>query len=141
MSKLLITILLLMCFMARSSANIHAAVTGVQLTKAIEYFQSGKYHEALLLFLRLDNAYKLNPRFQGYIGVCYFNEGNTRKPLQSLAGYIPSCSCLHHMKEQFIYIVWLKVIFYSDIIKKPYHYSKVIACCVITTRRAMPCFG
>lgn len=39
-----------MCFMTRSSANIHADATGVQLTKAIEYFQSGKYYEALLLF-------------------------------------------------------------------------------------------
>ena len=29
------------------------------LGKAIEYFQSGKFHEALLLFDKLDNRYKL----------------------------------------------------------------------------------
>ena len=43
-----------------------------RLDMAIAYFQSGKYHEALLLFERLDKEYALNPRFQGFMGVCYY---------------------------------------------------------------------
>ena len=42
------------------------------LGKAIEYFQSGKFHEALLLFDKLDNRYKLNPRFRAFLAVCYY---------------------------------------------------------------------
>ena len=45
-----------------------------KLGMAIEYFQSAKYHEALLILNKLDNKYKLNPRFKAYMGVCYFYE-------------------------------------------------------------------
>jgi len=53
------------------SAQISASE---QLGMAIEYFQSQKYHEALLLFQRLDKQYQLNPRYRAYIGVCYYYE-------------------------------------------------------------------
>lgn len=43
-----------------------------KLNKAIEYFQSGKYHESLLLFEKLDDKYQLNIRFRAYKGVCYY---------------------------------------------------------------------
>ena len=45
-----------------------------RLDMAIAYFQSGKYHEALLLFEKLDKEYALNPRFHAYMGVCYYSE-------------------------------------------------------------------
>ncbi len=45
-----------------------------RLGMALEYFQSGKYHEAILLFGKLDKGYRLNPRFKAYMGVCYFYE-------------------------------------------------------------------
>lgn len=45
-----------------------------RLTMALEYFQSGKYHEALLLFEKLDKEYALNPRYHAYMGVCYYYE-------------------------------------------------------------------
>lgn len=51
---------------------------------AIEYFQSGKYHEALLLFQRLDKQYRLNPRFRAYIGVCYYYEWDYKRCCQYL---------------------------------------------------------
>ena len=44
------------------------------LGMALDYFQSGKYHEAILLFGKLDKGYRLNPRFKAYMGVCYFYE-------------------------------------------------------------------
>ena len=42
-----------------------------QLGRAIEYFSSGKYHEALLIFQKLDKAYDLNPRFKAYMFYYY----------------------------------------------------------------------
>jgi len=45
-----------------------------RLTMALEYFQSAKYHEALLLFEKLDKEYALNPRYHAYMGVCYYYE-------------------------------------------------------------------
>lgn len=50
-----------------------------QLGMALEYFQSGKYHESLLIFQRLDKKYKLNPRFRAYIGLCYYYEWDYKK--------------------------------------------------------------
>lgn len=46
----------------------------IELGKALEYFTSGKYHESLLIFQRLDKEYDLNPRFRAYIGLCYYYE-------------------------------------------------------------------
>ena len=45
-----------------------------ELGKALEYFTSAKYHEALLIFQRLDKEYKLNERFKAYIGLCYYHD-------------------------------------------------------------------
>lgn len=45
-----------------------------KLGMAVEYFQSGKYHEALLLFRDLDGRYRLNPRLEAYMGVCCYYE-------------------------------------------------------------------
>lgn len=58
-----------------------------KLGMAIDYFQSGKYHEALLLFNKLDKKYTLNPRLTAYIGVCYYYDGdykNASKYLDSV---------------------------------------------------------
>lgn len=45
-----------------------------RLSIAIDYFQGGKYHEALLILQQLDKLYELNPRVKAYLGVCYFKE-------------------------------------------------------------------
>ncbi|MBO4606631.1 MAG: tetratricopeptide repeat protein [Prevotella sp.] len=45
-----------------------------RLGMALEYFRSAKYHEALLIFEKLDRQYHLNPRFHAYMGVCYYYE-------------------------------------------------------------------
>ena len=45
-----------------------------RLGMAIDYFQSGKYHEALLIFEQLDEQYELNPRYHAYMGICYYHE-------------------------------------------------------------------
>lgn len=60
-----------------------------RLGMAIEYFQSGKYHEALLIFQDLDRKYKLSPRFRGYIGVCYYYEWNYEEACKYLDAMLP----------------------------------------------------
>lgn len=60
-----------------------------QLGKAIEYFQSGKFHEALLLFDKLDHRYKLNPRFRAFLAVCYYYDWNDEKVCEYLDSIIP----------------------------------------------------
>lgn len=59
------------------------------LGKALEYFTSQKYHEALLIFQRLDKAYQLNPRFKAYIGLCYYNEWDYEMAAKYLDNAIP----------------------------------------------------
>ena len=59
------------------------------LGKALDYFTSQKYHEALLIFRRLDKDYQLNPRFKAYIGLCYFNEWDYEMAAKYLDNAIP----------------------------------------------------
>lgn len=57
-----------------------------QLGKAIDYFNSGKYHEALLIFEDLDARYSLNSRFRAYMGLCYYYEWDYEKACEYLNG-------------------------------------------------------
>ena len=45
-----------------------------RLERAIQYFQSGKFHEALLLFVPLSKKYTLSKRTIAYMGVCSYYE-------------------------------------------------------------------
>lgn len=65
-----------------------------KLGMALEYFTSGKYHEALLLFRKLDKDYKLNARFRAYIGVCYYYEWEYEKAVEYLDDTIPLLDAL-----------------------------------------------
>lgn len=60
-----------------------------RLGMAIEYFQSGKYHEALLLLQKLDKEYHLNPRFRAYLGVCYYYEWDFKNACKYLDMMLP----------------------------------------------------
>lgn len=46
------------------------------LTKATEYFQGSKYHEAVLCFEKLQKKYTLTPRYLAYLGFSYYKEGD-----------------------------------------------------------------
>lgn len=83
------------------SLAMQTAVGGIQrdavpdtrmLGKAVDYFASGKYHEALTLFVKLDKKYKLNPRFMAYIGICYYHEQEYAQACRYLDTSIPSLS-------------------------------------------------
>lgn len=60
-----------------------------ELGMALEYFQSEKYHESLLLFQKLDKRYKLNPRFRAYIGLCYYYEWDYKKSVKYFDAVLP----------------------------------------------------
>ncbi len=60
-----------------------------RLGRAIDYFQSGKYHEALLLFEELDEEYDLNPRYHAYMGICYYHEWSYPEACKYLDEAIP----------------------------------------------------
>lgn len=60
-----------------------------QLGRAIEYFQTAKYHECMLILARLDSVYTINPRFRAFLGVCYYYEGQYAKAAEYLEATIP----------------------------------------------------
>ena len=86
--------LLLTLFLALPVSAQQKHADTEKLGMALEYFASGKYHEALLLFQRLDKAYKLNARFRAYIGLCYYHEWEYDKACQYLDELIPQLSAL-----------------------------------------------
>jgi len=74
-----------------------------QLGMALEYFNSGKYHEALLKFERLEKQYRLNPRFHAYMGVCYYYEWQYDKAVRQLEEAIPQLTAFAPHERSFYY--------------------------------------
>lgn len=75
-----------------------------QLGMALEYFQSGKYHESLLLFQSLDKRYKLNARFKAYIGLCYYYEWAYKEAVKYFDKAIPQLGGLSpHERSVYYY--------------------------------------
>ena len=66
----------------------------VLLDKAVAYFNSEKYHEALLIFQQLDKRYKLNDRFRAYTGLCYYNEWEYKSATKYLDEVTPRLTML-----------------------------------------------
>lgn len=60
-----------------------------QLAIALDYFQGGKYHEALMIFSRLDSLYTLNPRIRAYTGLCYFYDNDFGQAARILDDALP----------------------------------------------------
>lgn len=65
-----------------------------RLGMALDYFKSGKYHESLLLFEKLDKTYKLNPRFHAYMGLCYYHEWDYEQALKQFGKSLPQLDAL-----------------------------------------------
>lgn len=85
--KLIITLLL--CLTTSIPAFAQKSKDAEELGKALEYFTSAKYHEALLIFQRLDKEYKLNERFKAYIGLCYYHDWDYEAAVKYLEGVMP----------------------------------------------------
>lgn len=74
-----------------------------ELGKALEYFSSGKYHESLLIFEKLDERYRLNPRYLAYIGVCHYYEWNYEKAISYFDKAIPHLDNFSPQERSFYY--------------------------------------
>lgn len=72
------------------------------LGKAVEYYQGGKYHEAVLAFEKLQKSYRLNPRFKAYLGYSYYKEGEYENAIQYLSDAIPELES-YSPKERAVY--------------------------------------
>mgnify|MGYP002515923801 CR=1 FL=1 len=76
---------------------------GERLGMAIDYFQDGKYHEAMLILQDLDSRYKLNPRFQAYLGVCFYYEWDYKQANECLDKAIPKLTGFAPQERSFYY--------------------------------------
>ncbi len=85
-----------------------------RLGMALDYFQSGKYHEALLIFQKLDKSYNLNPRFQAYIGVCYYYEWEYKLATRYLDSVIPKLAAFSPQERSFYYFADAESHFYLE---------------------------
>ena len=83
--KLMLAFLFVLFSNSAASQNLNES----RLARAVEYFQSGKYHEALLLFETLNKEFQLNPRFIAYLGVCYFYEKNYKDAANTFLHVLP----------------------------------------------------
>lgn len=87
-------LLILLCFVSVSVFPQGKEADTEALGRALEYFQSQKYHEALLIFQRLDQSYKLNARYKAYIGLCYYYDWNYKKATEYFDTFLPKLSML-----------------------------------------------
>lgn len=87
-------LLILLCFVSVSVFPQSKEADTEALGRALEYFQSQKYHEALLIFQRLDQSYKLNARYKAYIGLCYYYDWNYKKATEYFDTFLPKLSML-----------------------------------------------
>ena len=103
MKKYVFIALLLLTVMPIDAQRRQKSEDAEQLGRAMEYFSSGKYHEALLLFQKLDDEYELNPRFKAYLGVCYYYEWNYEKATAYLDSVITKLDVYAPHERSFYY--------------------------------------
>lgn len=87
-------LLILLCFVSVSAFPQGKKADTEALGRALEYFQSQKYHEALLIFQRLDQSYKLNARYKAYIGLCYYYDWDYKKATEYFDTFLPKLDML-----------------------------------------------
>ena len=87
-------LLILLCFVSVSAFSQGKKADTEALGRALEYFQLQKYHEALLIFQRLDQSYKLNARYKAYIGLCYYYDWDYKKATEYFDTFLPKLSML-----------------------------------------------
>lgn len=104
---------------------------------ALEYFSSGKYHEALLLFQKLDKNYKLNARFRAYIGVCYYHEWDYKKAVEYLDETIPQLEALAPHERNVYYYADAESHFILSNMNAPSLCTSVSLPYATTTRKGM----
>lgn len=72
------------------------------LGRAMEYYQSGKYHESILAFEKLQKRYRLTARFKAFLGMSYYRERRYEEAVENLKQGIPELKAFSP-KEQAVY--------------------------------------
>ena len=85
----MIKLFLILLFVCNNSQCAYCISDKERLSRAVEYFQSGKFHESLLQFQKLDMNYRLNPRFQAYKGVCLYYDADYDEAAATFAQVLP----------------------------------------------------
>ena len=93
-----------------------------RLNIALEYFQSEKYHEALLLFQYLDQKYLLNSRYRAYMGLCYYHDWKYKEACQELDSVMTDLKVLAPHEQAVYYYSNAESHFYLK------QYSEAIPC-------------
>ena len=126
--KLIITLLLFLTTSIPASAQ--KSKDAEELGKALEYFTSAKYHEALLIFQRLDKEYKLNERFKAYIGLCYYHDWDYEAAAKYLESVMPKLELFAPHERSVYYYTTAESNFYLKKYKEaiPY-YEKTLTVC------------
>lgn len=73
------------------------------LNIALDYFQSGKYHEALIILARLDSTYNLNPRIRAYTGLCYYYDNDFKHASEILDQALPDLTAFSPQERSVYY--------------------------------------
>lgn len=101
-----------------------------KLGMALDYFQSGKYHEALLLFKKLSSSYALNPRFKAYMGVCCYYEPDYKNACRHFSEAIPQIESFAPHERSVYYYMAAQSFFYSEKYEKAVPlYEKTLSVC------------
>lgn len=101
-----------------------------KLGMAIEYFQSGKYSEALNLFTKLEKNHNLNPRFKAYIGVCYYYDWKYEQATEYLSKAIPQLEKFSPQEQSFYNYACAESYFnLGEYSKALPYYTKMLSLC------------
>lgn len=103
-----------------------------KLSLAVNYFQNGKYHEALLIFGKLNKKYKLNPRFLAYTGVCMYYDGDYENAAATFEKVIDKVS-VFSPHEQAVY--------YYCAAESKYHIGKFSEAIPLYERHLVMCYN
>ena len=88
---------------AQRTEKTQRAQAGYDLNIALDYFQSGKFHEALMIFSRLDSIYNLNPRIRAYTGLCYYYDNDFSHASRILDEALPSLTAFAPQERSVYY--------------------------------------
>lgn len=98
MSKIIIAILLLL------PLRVSAQTDSEMLGRALDYVAGEKWHEALVIFDRLDARYRLNARYRAYMGLCLYHEWDYRRAATVLGESLPQLGGLApHERSVYLY--------------------------------------
>ena len=73
----------------KRQAEVQKKADAERLARALDYFNSQKYHECLLILQPLAKHYKLNPRYLAYLGICLYQEWEYAEAVKYLDEAIP----------------------------------------------------